>query len=187
MIAEELAESAQLAARVAADAALREGLHRACQAVVRAIEGQGRVLTAGNGGSAADAAHLAEELTGRYRSNRPALAGLCLNACGATLTCIANDFGYDAVFSRQIEAHGRPGDVLVVFSTSGQSASILRALEAARLRHITTIGMLGKDGGPAAAVCNVPLVVPHHNTARIQEIHGIFLHLLCEAVERHLA
>lgn len=143
----------------------------------------GKVLTCGNGGSAAEALHLAEELIGRYRNERPPYAALCVNADPTALTCIANDYGYDAVFERQVRGLGRSGDVLVVFSTSGKSRNIQLALETARRKEITTIGLLGKDGGPCASLCDVPLVVGSDDTAHIQESHQVVMHLLLEAVE----
>ncbi len=143
----------------------------------------GRVLTCGNGGSAAEAMHLSEELVGRYKADRPPLAGLCLNADATAITCIANDFGYDQVFARQVRGLGTKGDVLVVFSTSGKSANIVLALEAARDMGVTTIGLLGKGGGPCAPLCDHALVVDSDQTERIQEAHQVVLHLILESVE----
>lgn len=143
----------------------------------------GRVLTCGNGGSAADAQHLAEELSGRYRGDRQPFSGICLAADASALTCIANDYGYEQVFSRQVEAHGRQGDLLIGFSTSGQSLNVLRALQAARARGMTTVGLLGKTGGAARAWCDHAFVVPSDDTARIQEMHGWLLHVFLEYVE----
>ncbi|MEF3274501.1 MAG: SIS domain-containing protein [Chloroflexus sp.] len=144
------------------------------------------LYTAGNGGSAADALHLAEELIGRYRSNRRPLPAICLNADIGALTCIANDFGYDEIFARQLAALGKAGDVLVVFSTSGNSPNILNALRTARTKGITSIALLGKDGGAARALADHALVVPSANTARIQEVHTLILHAICEAVEQQV-
>jgi D-sedoheptulose 7-phosphate isomerase len=144
----------------------------------------GRTLfTCGNGGSAADAMHLAEELVGRYRSNRRPLAAICLNADVGAITCIANDFGYEVVFARQLEGLARQGDVLVAFSTSGGSPSILKALEAARQRGVAAVALLGKGGGAARELADHAIVVPSANSARIQEIHGLILHAICEEVE----
>lgn len=145
------------------------------------------LFTCGNGGSAADAIHLAEELIGRYRSNRRPLPAICLNADVGAITCIANDFGYDAVFSRQLEALGRPGDVLVVFSTSGGSPNVLNALRAARARGVVSVALLGKGGGAARELADQAIVVPSDNSARIQEIHGLILHAICEEVELRVA
>jgi D-sedoheptulose 7-phosphate isomerase len=148
----------------------------------------GRTLfTCGNGGSAADAMHLSEELIGRYRSNRRPLASVCLNADVGALTCIANDFGYELVFARQLEGLAQPGDVLVAFSTSGGSPSILKALQAARERGVAAVALLGKGGGAARDLAEHAIVVPSANSARIQEIHGLILHAICEEVEGRVA
>ncbi|MGB9739163.1 MAG: phosphoheptose isomerase [Chloroflexus aggregans] len=144
------------------------------------------LYTAGNGGSAADALHLAEELIGRYRHNRRPLPAICLNADIGALTCIANDFGYDEIFARQLAALGKAGDVLVVFSTSGNSANILNVLQVARTKGVISIALLGKDGGTARTLADHALVVPSYNTARIQEVHTLILHAICEAVEQRL-
>jgi len=183
-IQHEISEAAALTTLVAQDQALSLQLRTACENMVSALQAGHAVYTFGNGGSAADANHLAEELAGRYRASRRPLPATSLTACGATVTCIANDYGFDAVFERQLRAHARAGDVAVAFSTSGKSPNILRGLEEAGRIGMVRIGMLGKGGGAAAALCEHPLIVPHGNTARIQEIHGLFLHLLCEAVER---
>jgi D-sedoheptulose 7-phosphate isomerase len=145
------------------------------------------LYTAGNGGSAADAMHLAEELVGRYRYNRRPLPAICLNADVGALTCIANDFGYEEIFARQLAALGKPGDVLIVFSTSGQSPNIINALSTARARGMINIALLGKDGGMARNLADHALIVPSNNTARIQEVHTLILHAICEQVEQRLA
>jgi D-sedoheptulose 7-phosphate isomerase len=141
------------------------------------------LLTCGNGGSATDAQHLAEELIGRYRANRRPLPAVALTADSAALTCIANDFGYAAVFARQVEALARPGDLLVCFSTSGNSPSIVAALHAARARGARSVALLGKDGGAARGLADQAVVVASDDTARIQEAHLQILHFICEAVE----
>lgn len=141
------------------------------------------LLTCGNGGSATDAQHLAEELIGRYRANRRPLPAVALTADSAALTCIANDFGYAAVFARQIEALARPGDMLVCFSTSGNSPSIVAALNAARARGARSVALLGKDGGAARELADHNVVVASDDTARIQEAHLQILHFICETVE----
>ncbi|NJN15560.1 MAG: SIS domain-containing protein [Oscillochloris sp.] len=144
------------------------------------------LFSCGNGGSAADAIHLAEELVGRYRANRRPLPAVCLNTDPGAITCIANDFGYDEVFARQLEALARPADLLVVFSTSGNSPNILNVLNRARERGVIAIALLGKDGGPARALADHALVVPSNDSARIQEVHGLLLHAICETIERRL-
>lgn len=153
--------------------------------LVACLKDGGKVLACGNGGSFCDASHLAEELSGRFRKDRAALAALALSD-GAFLTCAANDFGYDQVFARGVEALGRSGDVLVVFSSSGNSPNVIRAAEAGRQRGLKVVGLLGKDGGKLKKLCNYSVVVPGSTTDRIQEIHVKVLHLLVEGVERAL-
>jgi len=165
----------------------REALIRACEMVVQTLRDGGTILTCGNGGSAAEALHLAEELTGRYRTNRQALRAVCLAADPTALTCIANDFGFDHVFARQVEALGRPGDLLVVFSTSGKSPNLLRALHVARDRGVATLGLLGGEGGPALPLCDHAIVVPGVDGAAVQEAHQMIMHILCEACEARFA
>jgi D-sedoheptulose 7-phosphate isomerase len=144
------------------------------------------LLTCGNGGSATDAEHLAEELIGRYRANRRALPAVALTADSAALTCIANDFGYEQVFARQVEALARRDDMLVCFSTSGNSPNIVAALQAARARGAHSVALLGKDGGAARGLADLALVVASDDTARIQEAHLQVLHYICEVVEAAL-
>ena len=151
---------------------------------VQTLRAGGKILSCGNGGSAADAMHLAEELVGRYRSNRRSLPGVCLTADATALTCIANDFGFDEVFARQVEGLGAKGDLLVCFSTSGNSPNILRALDAAQLRGVKTVALLGKDGGKAKGRADFELIVGSGDTARVQEAHTLILHALLEVVER---
>lgn len=154
-------------------------------AIVATIAAGGMLATCGNGGSAAEALHLSEELVGRYRSSRRPMASLCLNADPTALTCIANDFGFEQVFARQVAALLRRGDALVAFSTSGRSPNILRALEAGKRVGATTVGFLGGDGGPAKALCDFAVVIPTADSAHAQEAHQVLLHLLCEALEVH--
>ncbi|MFP4145030.1 MAG: SIS domain-containing protein [Phycisphaeraceae bacterium] len=143
----------------------------------------GKVLVAGNGGSCADAMHLAEELSVRFKKNRRALAALALSDAAA-LTCAGNDFGYERVFERQVEALGRAGDVLIVLSTSGNSENLVRAARAGRERGLMVAGLLGCDGGKLRSCCDLDLTVPCRSTARIQEMHKLLFHTLCEWVDR---
>ncbi len=152
----------------------------------RTLAAGGKILACGNGGSASDAQHFVAELVGRYRDERPALAAVALNTDGAVLTCIANDYDYDRVFARQVEALGRPRDLLLAISTSGRSPNVLRALETARARGLATAALLGRDGGPAVPLADLALVVEAGETARIQEAHALLIHLLCEALDRLL-
>jgi D-sedoheptulose 7-phosphate isomerase len=152
--------------------------------VVSCLRDGGKLLTCGNGGSAADAMHLAEELVGRYCRDRRSLPAICLNADATLLTCIGNDYGFEEVFARQVEGLGVAGDVLVCFTTSGQSANIVRALEAGKARGLKTVALLGKDGGRARGRADVELIVPSQDTARVQEAHTLILHALLERVER---
>lgn len=153
-------------------------------ALIAAAVLEGHTLFAcGNGGSATDALHLAEELLGRYRSSRRPLPAVCLNADVGAMTCIANDFGYEQIFARQLTALARPGDILVCFSTSGNSPNILAVLRAAQERHVISIALLGNTGGAAHALATHALVVPSTNSARIQEAHTLLLHAICEEFE----
>lgn len=159
-------------------------IEQACIVVVRALRAGGKILTAGNGGSAAEALHMSEELVGRFRGNRCSLPAVSLVADCTTLTCIGNDFGFDAIFSRQVEGLGQPGDVLVLFSTSGNAENLVQALAAAAGRGLTTIALLGRDGGKLAGRADLEIVVPGSQTERIQEAHQVLLHLVLDAVER---
>lgn len=145
----------------------------------------GKLYTCGNGGSAAQALHLAEELIGRYRSNRMAYPAVCLNADPTALTCIANDFGFDQVFARQCQALLTPGDALLVLSTSGNSANLVHALRVAQERGASTIGLLGRGGGSCAELCQRKIILkPHHSdSAFVQDAHQVIIHLICELLE----
>lgn len=152
-------------------------------AILKALKCGCKLLTCGNGGSAADAMHLAEELVGRYHRDRPALPAICLNADPTAITCICNDYGYEKVFSRGIEALGKPGDVLVGFTTSGNSANVLAAFAAAKSLGITTVLLAGRDGGKARGSCDHEIIVPSDSTSRIQEIHTLVLHQWLESID----
>jgi len=163
--------------------ALAPQVDAAGAAILDALIHGGKLLTCGNGGSAADAMHLAEELVGRYRRERRALPGICLNADPTAITCICNDYGYEKVFSRGVEALGKSGDVLVGFTTSGNSANVLEAFAAAKALGIVTILLAGKNGGKAGGTCDFQIIVPSQNTARIQEIHTLVLHQWLEMID----
>lgn len=161
----------------------------ACERLVKAVAGALRsghkVMICGNGGSACDAAHFAEELTGRFRADRPPLAALACTDVGH-VTCTANDYGFDEVFARWVTALGRPGDVLIVLSTSGNSENVVRAASAGTAAGMTTVALLGRGGGRLKGSCAIEIVVPGETSDRIQELHMLILHTCVEAVETAL-
>ncbi len=152
-------------------------------AMVAALRAGNKVLTAGNGGSAAEALHMAEELVGRFRANRVSLPAVALVADCTALTCIGNDYGYDEIFRRQIEGLGADGDVLVVFSTSGNAQNLSLAIDEAHRKGMVTVALLGRDGGKLAGKAAHEIIVQGQETARIQEAHQVILHVLLEIVE----
>lgn len=177
-------EHQQVAA--ASRAALGPQFARLCDACLRSLADGGKIVLFGNGGSAADAQHLAAELVVRYRSSRKAIAALALTTDTSILTACANDFSYEDIFSRQIEALLRPGDVALGISTSGHSPNVLKALQAARAMGGIAAGLAGRDGGRMVELCDPLLVVPSAVTARIQEMHILLGHALCDVIERSL-
>ena len=158
----------------------------AAAAILAASNGGGKVLVFGNGGSAADAQHLATDLVGRFQRERRALAAVALTADSSLLTAVANDYAFDRVFVRQIEALGIRGDLAFGISTSGRSTNVVEGLRAARTRGLTTIALTGRDGGPAGALADIHINVPDPSTARVQEAHRTLIHAICELVEREL-
>ena len=176
-----LDESAENLARVAKECA--GDVARAVDMLVTSLKAGGTAFFCGNGGSAADAQHLAAELAGRYYLERPAMAGVALTTNTSSITAIGNDYGYEFVFSRQLEGLGKKADVLVAITTSGGSKNILEAVKAARKLGMSVIGMTGEKGKTFAALCDVALVTPSEKTPRIQEGHIAMGHALCEEVE----
>jgi phosphoheptose isomerase len=156
----------------------------AAAAIVQALETGGKVLLIGNGGSAADAQHVAAELVGRFERQRRALAAIALSTDTSVVTAVSNDEGYDRVFTRQIEALGRDGDVVVAITTSGRSPNVVHALEAVRKRGLRSIGVTGRDGGAVARLVDIHVNVPSDSTPRVQEVHRTLLHAMCDLVER---
>jgi D-sedoheptulose 7-phosphate isomerase len=152
----------------------------------RALSGGGKLLVFGNGGSAGNAQHIAAELVVRYEKNRAAMAAVALSADSLILTASGNDYGFETVFSRQLAALGRPGDVAVALSTSGRSPNVLAALREARRLGLHTSGLIGGDGGPMRGLCDAAIIVPSRITARIQEMHLLVTHMLCKALEDRL-
>ncbi|QNN79140.1 D-sedoheptulose 7-phosphate isomerase [Pseudoxanthomonas mexicana] len=172
--------------RMAADVALKDEIVRAVELCLASLRSDGKILFAGNGGSAADAQHWAGELVSRFYYDRPGLPAIALTTDTSILTAIGNDYGYDYTFARQVEALGRRGDVLVVISTSGNSPNILRAAQAARDRGIYVIGFTGQGGGKLAPLCDVCFRIPSDETPRIQEGHEFIGHLLCALIEAEM-
>jgi D-sedoheptulose 7-phosphate isomerase len=144
-----------------------------------------KLIIFGNGGSMCDAMHFAEELTGRFHKDRAALPAIAISDPGH-LSCVANDYGYDSVFSRAVEAYAQPGDMVVGISTSGNSANVIKAIEAGQARDCFTCALLGKDGGTLKDKCDFQIIVPSEDTARIQEIHGMVIHILIQLIEAEL-
>ncbi len=175
---------AALAARVAAEQV--ETITRIAEAYGAALSAGGTLFFAGNGGSAADAQHLATEYVVRYQSNRAALRAVALTTDTSLLTACANDMGFDEVFARQVEALARPGDVLSLHSTSGESPNVIRAAQSAKARGVRVVAFLGRSGGGLKDLADVALVVPADDTARIQELHLAIEHVICEMVEARL-
>ncbi len=166
---------------------MEEELVQASTLAVEVLKRGNKILLCGNGGSAADAQHIAAELTGRYKTERRGLAGIALTTDTSALTAIGNDYGYDRVFDRQTEALANEGDLLIGISTSGNSANIISALKLAKEMGCSTLGFSGRDGGAMNEVCDVNLVVPSDNTPRIQEMHILFGHTICQIIDNELS
>lgn len=160
-------------------------IEKSVQLFVDAFKNNGRVFSCGNGGSMCDSLHFAEELTGRYRKDRAPLPATGISEAGH-ITCIANDFGFEYIFSRFVEAWGQKGDVLLAISTSGNSANVIKAVEVAKAKGMKVVGLLGKDGGKLKSMVDVPLVIDCPITDRIQEVHIKCIHIFIEGIERQL-
>jgi D-sedoheptulose 7-phosphate isomerase len=165
---------------------LMEHVENAAQSCIHCLRQGGKILLAGNGGSAADAQHIAGELVSRFAFDRPGLPAIALTTDTSILTAIGNDYGYERLFERQVQSLGRGGDILVGYSTSGKSPNILRALEEAQRKGMTTIGLTGNLGGPMQSLCNHLLEVPSSDTPKIQEGHLVLGHILCGLIESTL-
>jgi D-sedoheptulose 7-phosphate isomerase len=166
---------------------LASAVSSAVDMIYSSLAAGGQLLIAGNGGSAADAQHIAAELTGRFFLERRPLRALALHTNTSSLTAVGNDYGYECVFARELTAHARPGDVLLAISTSGNSSNILRAIEAARQSKVSVIGLTGETGGKMRAACDLCLCVPCKSTPRMQEMHITIGHTICELLEERLA
>jgi D-sedoheptulose 7-phosphate isomerase len=187
LIRAELTEARSVLDRFLADPHHVQSIERAARLMADSLRQGGKILTCGNGGSLCDAQHFAEELSGRYRQDRPALAAIALTEA-SHMSCVANDYGYEFVFSRFVQALGRPADVLLAISTSGNSPNILRAAEAAKAAGMTVVALTGKDGGQLADVADVEIRAPHGGYAdRIQEIHIKAIHIMIMLIEQLVA
>jgi len=183
-ISQHFADSAQL--KLQAVKVLAEPLRLAAERMVQCLMNEGKILACGNGGSAADAQHFSAELLNRFEMERPPLAAIALTTDSSTLTSIANDYDYDHIFSKQIRALGQPDDLLLAISTSGNSRNMLESVHAAHERQMGVIALSGRGGGALAELLNqddIHICVPHANTARIQEVHILCLHCLCDAID----
>ncbi|MBI3233455.1 MAG: D-sedoheptulose 7-phosphate isomerase [Bacteroidetes bacterium] len=179
-------EAYQVLSAFLADETNFKKIEKAGEIMVNSLQKGGKIMSCGNGGSMCDAMHFAEELSGRYRDNRPALAAVSISDA-SHISCVGNDYGYDKIFSRYIEGLGREGDVLLAISTSGNSVNILNAIEAAKKKNILVIGLTGKDGGKMANLCDVEIRAPHSQYAdRAQEIHIKCIHSLIDYIEQNI-
>ena len=186
-IKHELSEAQEVLARFLADEQQLINIQQAAELIANSLKANGKVLSCGNGGSHCDAMHFAEELTGRYRDDRPGYGAIAI-ADPSHISCVSNDFGYEYVFSRYVEAVGRSGDVLLGISTSGNSGNVIRAFEAAQAKGIKTIALSGKDGGKMAGMADIEICVPHFGYAdRIQEVHIKVIHILIGLIEKYMA
>lgn len=186
IIATELKEAAVLLAKFLSEPAHLQKIEEASKAIVESVKGGGKVISCGNGGSHCDAMHFAEELTGKYREPRKAIPAICISD-PSHISCVSNDYGYEFVFSRYLEALGNKGDVLLGISTSGNSANIIRAAQTAKEKGMKVIILSGKDGGKLAPLADIELRVPHFGYAdRIQEIHIKIIHILMLLIEKQL-
>jgi len=182
-ISQHLAEAAEVLNRVLSDEYLLSESQKAADLLIGALKGGKKIISCGNGGSHCDAMHFAEELSGRYRDNRPALAAMAISD-PSHITCVGNDYGFNHIFARHIEAFGQEGDVLLGISTSGNSANILAAIEMARSRQMKVIILTGKDAGKMKGLADAEIIVPHFGYAdRIQEIHIKLIHALIDQIE----
>lgn len=186
LIKSELTEAAEVLNKFLSDDHNIAQIEAAAKAIADSFKQGGKVLSCGNGGSHCDSMHFAEELTGRYRENRPGYPGIAISD-PSHLSCVSNDFGYDFVFSRYVEAVGSAGDVLFGLSTSGNSGNILKAIEAAKAKGMKTIALTGKDGGQMAGLADIEIRVPHFGYAdRIQEVHIKIIHIVIQLIEKEM-
>lgn len=183
VIQSQIESSIQVKQALLSDRFLLQQVADAAELITKAYQNGGKTLLAGNGGSAADAQHIAAELVGRYYFNRPSIPSIALTTDTSIITAVSNDYGYDELFARQVQGYGQAGDVFIGISTSGNSANILKALEACKQKQIKTIVFTGKTGGKMGAVADICIKVPSTDTPRIQESHILIGHILCYLIE----
>lgn len=186
IITERIQESIDVKEKLLANEPLLHTVDSLAAAIVKAISRGNKLVLCGNGGSASDALHFAGEILGRFQKERHAWPAVVLNADVATMTSIANDYGYDEIFARQAEGQVRPGDIFIGISTSGNSENVQRAMKTAKEKGAVTAALLGKDGGKIAKIADLPLIVPCDVTARVQECHILLIHIICEMAEAEL-
>lgn len=179
----QIAEASRVMTAMLADEGLLARIEEAAQACIKCLRAGNKILLAGNGGSAADAQHIAGELVSRFAFDRPGLPAIALTTDTSIMTAIGNDYGYEKLFARQVQAHGRKGDVFIGYSTSGKSPNVLLAFEEARSRGLVCIGLTGNRGGPMRDLCDYLLEVPSSDTPKIQEGHLVLGHIVCGLVE----
>ncbi len=185
-IIDQISASIQTKQNILENSQLLSEIEKVAQLCVALYKNKKKTLLAGNGGSAADAQHIAAELVGRYGFDRPSIPSLALTTDTSNLTAIGNDYGYDAVFSRQLEGMGQEGDLFIGISTSGNSKNVINAFESAKKMGITTVALVGRDGGAMAKMADHALIVPSDATPRIQESHILIGHILCDIIEKEL-
>lgn len=183
-ISAQISEAQNVMSAMLTDQALLLSIEEAAAACINCMQNGGKILLAGNGGSAADAQHIAGELVSRFAFDRPGLSAIALTTDTSILTSIGNDYGYENLFARQIQAHGNRGDIFIGYSTSGRSPNIIHAFEEARIKDMVCIGLTGNRGGPMRKLCNFLLEVPSENTPKIQEGHLVLGHIVCGLIEK---
>ncbi len=185
-IKQQIKKSYEIKQYIYKDEALLNNIETVAKKCVKLYRGDKKTILAGNGGSAADAQHIAAEMVGRYGFDRPSLPSLALTTDTSALTAIGNDYGYDRVFSRQLEGMGQEGDIFIGISTSGNSLNIIKAFEVAKKKNIFTVALVGRDGGEMAKIADISLIVPSDSTPRIQESHILIGHIICDIIEKEI-
>ena len=185
-IKDQIKESYETKQKIYENDILLKKIEELAKRCVLLYKGQNKTILAGNGGSAADAQHIVAELVGRYGFDRPSIPSLALTTDTSNLTAIGNDYGYDKVFSRQLEGMGQDGDLFIGISTSGNSQNLINAFEVAKNKNIFTVALVGKDGGEMAKIADIALVIPSDSTPRIQESHILIGHILCDIIEKEI-